>query len=63
MLREYETRHEILAKIIQWEICEKYSLGRENKWYEHKLQRAVKPNFVKLPWDFMVWTMRPSLIA
>ena len=49
---EYKISHDILTRIIHWNICGKYKLMRAEKWYEHQLQGVIKFQAVKLSWDF-----------
>ena len=31
--REYKRRHNTVAKLVHWKLCEKYNLERKEKWY------------------------------
>ena len=31
--REYKRRHNTVAKLVRWKLCEKYNLERKEKWY------------------------------
>ena len=33
--REYKQRHDSIAKVVRWKLCEKYHLEKKDKWYEH----------------------------
>ena len=33
--KEYTTRHEVVGKMIHWEICKKFKFDHTNKWYMH----------------------------
>ena len=33
--REYKQRHDSIAKVVRWMLCEKYHLEKKDKWYEH----------------------------
>ena len=32
--REYKQRHDSIAKVVRWKLCEKYHLEKKDKWYE-----------------------------
>ena len=48
---EYKRRLDILAKLVNWKLCEKHNFERKEKWYKHCPERAVEENDVKLIWD------------
>ena len=66
--REYKRRHDNIAKLIHWKLCEKYGLERKEKWFEHCPEGAVENNDVKLIWDIniqcdnVIEARRPDLI-
>ena len=33
--KEYKTRHNLLRKLIHWELCKKFKFDHKNKWYCH----------------------------
>ena len=49
--REYKQRHDNIAKVVRWKLCEKYHLGKKDKWYEHVSDSVSKNDEVKLLWD------------
>ena len=49
--REYKQRHDNIAKVVRWKLCEKYHLGKKDKWYEHVPDSVSKNDEVKLLWD------------
>ena len=49
--REYKQRHENIAKVVRWKLCEKYHLEKKDKWYEHVPDSVSKNDEVKLLWD------------
>ena len=51
--REYKRRHDTVAKLVHWKLCEKYNLQRKEKWYEHCPERVVEDDYVKLIWDII----------
>ena len=36
--REYKRRHDHVARMIHWKLCEKFSLEKSEKWYLHNPQ-------------------------
>ena len=52
--REYKRRHETVAKLIHWKLCEKHNLERKEKWYEHCPEGVVEDDGVKLIWDINI---------
>ena len=51
--REYKRRHDTVAKLVHWKLCEKYNLQRKEKGYEHCPERVVEDDYVKLIWDII----------
>ena len=49
--REYKQRHDNIAKVVRWKLCEKYHLRKKDKWYEHMADSVGKKGEVKLLWD------------
>ena len=49
--REYKRRHDTVAKLVHWKLCEKHNLERKEKWYEHCPEGVVEDDDVKLIWD------------
>ena len=68
MQREYKRRHNTVAKLVYWKLCEKHNLERKEKWYEHCPEGAVEDDGVKLIRDINIQcdnvmeTRRPDLI-
>ena len=66
--REYKRRHDTVAKLVHWKLCEKHNLERKEKWYEHCPEEAVEDDGVKLIWDINIQcdnvmeARRPDLI-
>ena len=54
--KEYKQRHDNTAKIVHLELCQKFCLGGEGKWYNHKPVSAFGNDKVKLLWDFSIQT-------
>ena len=66
--REYKRRHNTVAKLVHWKLCEKHNLKRKEKWYEHCPEGTVEEHGVKLIWDIniqcdnVIEARRPDLI-
>ena len=66
--RDFKRRHDTVAKLIHWKLCEKYNLDRKEKWYEHCPERAMEDDDVKIIWDIniqcdnVIEARRPDLI-
>ena len=66
--REYKRRHNTVAKLVHWKLCEKHNLKRKEKWYEHCPEGTVEEDGVKLIWDIniqcdnVIEARRPDLI-
>ena len=52
--REYKRRHDNIAKLIHWMLCEKYGRNRTEKWYEHCPEGVVEDENAKLLWDINI---------
>ena len=66
--REYKRRHDTVAKLVHWKLCEMHNLERTEKWYEHCPKGVVENDDVKLIWDIniqcdnIIEARRPDLI-
>jgi len=66
--REYKRRHDTVAKLVHWTLCEKYNLERTERWYEHCPNGVVENDDIKLIWDIniqcdnIIEARRPDLI-
>ena len=65
--RDYKRRHETVAKLVHWKLCEKHNLERKQKWYKHCPEGDVEDDDVKLIWDINIQcdvmeARRPDLI-
>ena len=66
--REYKRRHDTVAKLVHWKLCEKHNLERQEKWYEHCPEGVVEDDDVKLIWEINILcdnvteARRPNLI-
>ena len=67
--KEYKQRHDNIASIVNLELCEKFGLVGEVKWYNHKPARVGESDRVKILWDFNIQTghgiqhRRPNIVA
>ena len=66
--REYKRRHDTVAKLVHWKLCEKHNPVRTEKWYEHCPEGIVEDDDVKLLWDMniqcdnVIEARRPDLV-
>ena len=66
--KEYKARHDLVDKVIHWEMCSKFKFNHANKWYMHNPDPVLENDTHKLPWDFNIQTdhlisvQRPDLI-
>ena len=58
---EYKRRHDTVAKLVHWNLCEKHNLERKEKWYEHCPEGVVEDEDVKLIWDINIQCDNPML--
>ena len=67
--KEYKQRHDNIARIAHLELCQKFGLVGEVKWYNHKPAGAVENDRVKILWDFNIQTdhviqhRRPDIVV
>ena len=67
-LKEYKTRHDLVGKVVYWEMCKKSKFNHTNKWYMHNPASVLENGSHKLLWDFDIQTehlisaRRPDLI-
>ena len=66
--REYKRRHDTVAKLVHWKLCEKHNLERKERWYEHCPEGFVEIDDIRLIWniniqfDNLIEARRPDLI-
>ena len=53
---EYKGRHDKLAKMIHWDMCKKYGVKVQSKWYDHVPEKVEETDHVKILWDFNIQT-------
>ena len=51
--REYKRRHDTVAKLVHWKLCEKHNLEIKEKWYEYGRERVVEDD-AKLIWGINI---------
>ena len=42
--------------MLHWNICRKYNLPTVDKWWEHKVNKVLQKENVKILWDFKIQT-------
>ena len=66
--RVYKARHDLVGKVIHWEMCKKFRFDYTNIWYMHNPAPDLENDTHKLLWDFNIQTdhlipaRRPDLI-
>ena len=55
---EYKKRHDVVGRVIHWEVCKEYGVECSDKWYEHSPKSVEENEEVKLLWDFTIQTDR-----
>ena len=65
---EYKCRHDKVAAALHWSLCKEYGFSYSKKWYEHRAEKVLENDSVKLLWDFhvqsdhMIEHCRPDLL-
>ena len=55
--KEYkQVRHDNVAKMLQWKLCEKWGFNKAEKWYIHKPEKVLESGDGKILWDFPIQT-------
>ena len=54
--KELRQRHDNIARILHLELCQKFGLVGEVKWYNHKPASVAENDRVKILWDFDIQT-------
>ena len=52
--KEYKRRHDSIARIVNWMLCSRHSIGRVDRWYEHHPEGVIESKSVKLLWDMTI---------
>ena len=67
--KKYKRRHDNVAKVVHWKLCEKYGLERSEKWYEHNTPKSVVENErikilldVCIQCDHVIEARRPDMV-
>ena len=55
---EYKKRHDVVGRVIHWELFKEYGVECSDKWYEHSAKSIDENEEVKLLWDFTIQTDR-----
>ena len=50
---DYKERHNKIASMLHWNICRKYILPAD-KWWEHKVDKVLQKEDVKILWDLKI---------
>ena len=55
--KEYkQMRHDNVAKVIHWKLCEKWGYEKSDQWYTHKPEKVLESEECKILWDFPIQT-------
>ena len=46
-----QVRHDSVAKILYWKLCEKWRFNNAEKWYIHKSDKVLESDECKILWD------------
>ena len=49
-------RHDKIAQILHWKLCQLYCFDCSEKWYEHEIEKVLENDDVKILWDFKIQT-------
>ena len=52
-------RHDKIAQVIQWCLCEMFGFERNEKWYIHTPKRVLGSERYKMLWEFSIQTDYP----
>ena len=53
---DYKERHNKVAQMLHWNLCQKYGIPSANNWWEHKADKVLQNDQVKILWDFKIQT-------
>ena len=55
---QYKMRHDKVAAAIHWSLCNRFGFqtSKTCKWYEHRAEKVIENDAVKILWDFHVQT-------
>ena len=55
--KEYnQVRRDNVAKMLHWNLCEKWGFNKAEKCYIHKLEKVLESDNCKILWDFTTQT-------
>ena len=49
-------RHDKVAQIVHWKLCQKLGLDYGDRWYNHKVENVIVTEDIRLLWDFPIQT-------
>ena len=53
---EYQKKHDKVAQLIHWKLCQKYKLDHVTNWYAHTTEKVMKNEKVKALQGFTIQT-------
>ena len=53
---EYKKRHDKVAAIIHWNMCRNHNFDYNERWYEHRAEKVLENDNIKILWDFHIQT-------
>ena len=53
---DYKERHNNVASMLHWNLSKKYNIPAVEKWWEHKVDKVIQKEDVKILWDFKIQT-------
>ena len=54
--KELKGKHDTVGKVVHWKLVEKCTFEVTDKWYEHKPERTLENENLKVIWDFNIQT-------
>ena len=52
--KEYQRRHDIIARLVHWKLCCKYDVSRGEKWYQHQPEGVTESKKCNILWDMTI---------
>ena len=49
-------RHDQVARMIHWKLCEKWGFERGEMWYTYNVEKVLESDLCKILWDFSIQT-------
>ena len=53
---DHKKRHDKVATLTHWRLCQIYNLPHSNNWYKHLAETVIETPQVKILWDFNIQT-------